>query len=318
MNTLSVSSYSVREQLGPVSFAFTDPEGVSRTFTFDNPKLLELSEFPQRARDAFGVDAIETVGFQFAGLDDPELDRFAEALTASGVRLVNVALDTGDLLEPDDDARTADIVELERWIDRFAAMGAQFVRVNPGSPFSPHHGEEPPSHLVAALVRLGEHAASRGSRLLVENHGGPSSDPVWMNALLAAVGRESCGLLLDLGNFDVLMQPAMALLFGTPDGEAVDPALLFASVDLEPLYDGIEALAARAELVHVKAHHVADDGTVGAVDLGRAIGILERHGYDGPLTVEYEGSGGDPWQKTARVLEVTADAVSVEASEAGR
>lgn len=308
MNTLSVSSYSVREHLGPVTFGFTDAEGVAQSFTFENPKLLDVADFPARAKDDFGVDSIETVGFQFAGLDDPELGRFAAALRDSGVSLVNVAVDLGDLLEADDDKRAADIALLKEWIAHFAAMGSQFVRVNPGSPFSPHHGEQPPEHLVEALVELGAFAREHGTRLLVENHGGPSSDPVWMNALLAAAGPESVGLLLDLGNFDVLMQPAMALLFGAPDGEPVDPELLFASVDLEPLYAGIDALAARAELVHVKAHHVGEDGAVGAVDLDRAIGILSAHGYDGPLTVEYEGSGGDPWAKTARVLEVAAAA----------
>jgi hypothetical protein len=44
------------------------------------------------------------------------------------------------------------------------------------------------------------------------------------------------------------------------------------------------------------------------VDLVRAIGILTAHGYDGALSVEYEGTGGDPWAKTARVLEVAAAA----------
>lgn len=310
MNTLTVSSYSLREQMGPLTFDFTDADGSSQHFVSDNPRLLGVADFPQRAKDAFGVDGIETVAFQFTGLDDPELDRFSEALVASGVRLVNVAIDTGDLLEADDVRRAEHIAELKRWIARFAAMGAGFVRVNPGSPFSPHHGEAPPAHLVAALQELGAFATAEGSRLLVENHGGPSSDPVWIGRLLDAVGEEACGLLLDLGNFDVLLAPAMALLFGGEGGAAVDPAAVFADIDLEPLYDGIEALASRAELVHVKAHVVGDDGAVGVVDLDRAIGILAAHGYDGPLTVEYEGSGGDPWAKSLRVLEVTRDAVA--------
>jgi sugar phosphate isomerase/epimerase len=306
--TLSVSSFCLREELGPIVFRFPDPAGHEQVFTLDNPKLFDLGDFPRRAREEFGVDAIETVGFQFAGLDDPEIDRFAESLRSSGVRLVNIALDTGDLLDPDDTKRAADIAELRRWIERFAAMGSSFVRVNPGSPMSPHHGGEPPAHVVAALVELGVFARERGSRLLVENHGGPSSDPVWLGALLDAVGAEHCGLLLDLGNFDALLRPAMAMFFGGEDGARVDPGTLFAGVDLESLYDGIEALAPRAELVHVKSHVVDDDGTVGAVDLERALGILARHDYGGPLTIEYEGQGGDPWAKSRRVLDVATAA----------
>ncbi len=301
MNLLSVSTYSVREQLGPVVFDYGDADGNDVHIDLPYPKLLSLSDFPKRAHGDFGVDAIETVAFQFDGLEDPDLDRFAGALSTAGVQLVNVAIDAGNLLEADVSKRAADVALIKRWIERFAAMGSQFVRVNPGSPFSPHHGEEPPAYLVAALRELGAFSAEHGARLLVENHGGPSSDPAWMNSLLWSTGRDSCGLLLDLGNFDVLLGAAMALGFS---GEQIDPGQLFASLDLEPLYAGIEALADRAELVHVKVHDVAADGTVGAVDLPRALGILDAHGYSGPLTVEYEGSGGDPWTKCARVLDV--------------
>jgi sugar phosphate isomerase/epimerase len=309
MNTLSMSTYSVREHLGPVHFTLTGPDGNEISIDFPYTRELDLADFPARAREAFGVEAIETVAFQFGEVDSPELDRFAEALAESGVTLLNVAVDAGDLLDTDDERRAADVAVLERWIDRFADMGARFVRVNPGSPMSPHRDPEPPQHLVDALAHLGDHAAARGVRLLVENHGGPSSDPAWMNALLERVGAERLGLLLDLGNFDALLAPSMALLFGGADGQPADPAEVFADVDLSSLYADIEALAPRAELVHVKAHHVDDDGAVGPIDLPRAVGILRAHGYDGPLTVEYEGNGGDPWAKSARVLAVTADAL---------
>lgn len=314
MTSLSVSSYSVREHLGPVEFSFTDPAGETKTFSFPYQSLTTLAEFPARAKEVFGVDQIETVAFQFReGLDDPELDAFAEALSASGVRLLNVAIDAGDLLEADDDKRTADVAELKRWITRFAEMGSRFVRVNPGSPFSPHHGEQPPLYLVEALIELGDHAAAHGARLLVENHGGPSSDPEWMLGLLDAVGREHLGLLLDLGNFDALIQPAMALMFQPAGAPEIDTVALLENVDLTSVYAGIEALAPRAELVHVKAHDVDDDGVVRPVDLDRAIGILRGHGFDGPLTIEYEGTGGDPWAKSARVLEVAREAAQVRA-----
>lgn len=314
MTTLSMSSYSVREHLGPIEFSFTDPAGHTRSFSLPYESLTTLAEFPARARDMFGVDAIETVAFQFReGLDDPELDAFANGLAASGVRLLNVAIDTGDLLQADDEKRTADVGELSQWIERFSAMGSEFVRVNPGSPFSAHHGEQPPAFLIDALGGLGDFAASQGSRLLVENHGGPSSDPAWMLGLLDAVGVDRLGLLLDLGNFDALMQPMMALMFASPGAPAPDPVSLFASVDLGPVYAGIDALAPRAELVHVKAHDVDEQGRVRPIDLDRAIGILRSHDYGGPLTIEYEGTGGDPWTKSARVLAVAREAAGVAA-----
>ena len=71
MNTLSISTFSLREQLGPIVIEYTDQHGAPARFEMPHPKLLSLSEFPQRARDEFGAEAIETVAFQFAGLDDP-------------------------------------------------------------------------------------------------------------------------------------------------------------------------------------------------------------------------------------------------------
>lgn len=299
MNSLSVSSYCVREQLGPVSFTFTDQENTERHLQWDFPKLLSLSEFPQRAVDQFGASAVEIVSFHFKGIDDPEIDNLGKALLDAKVTLLNVAVDVGNVGEADDVKRAADIHELKRWITRFAKIGSRFVRVNAGSPFDQEHDGEPAAHLVEALIELGRHAKQHGARLLVENHGGQSSDPAWMNRLLDAVGSEHLGLLLDLGNFDALMGPLMATLFAPPGTAPSNP---FEGLDLSSLYEGIDALAGRAELVHVKVHHVGEDGTIGVIDLPRALGILAHHGYSGPLTVEYEGSGGDPWVKTQHVL----------------
>ena len=49
---------------------------------------------------------------------------------------------------------------------------------------------------------------------------------------------------------------------------------------------------------------------MGPIDLPKALGILSRHGYTGPLTIEYEGTGGDPWANTGRVIDVTSAAVA--------
>jgi hypothetical protein len=75
MNIMSVSTFSLREQLGrPMDFTFTDPSGKELHFTYPSTGEVGLSEFPARAKTTFGVGAIETVSFQFTGLDDPELD----------------------------------------------------------------------------------------------------------------------------------------------------------------------------------------------------------------------------------------------------
>jgi sugar phosphate isomerase/epimerase len=308
-----MSTYSVREHLDPMSIdlareflgsmwnQFVGPEGVPEPRDLPRSSSLQIAEFPGRARAEFGVDAVETVALQFSGPDDPRIGEFGSALRSAGMQLLNVAIDPGDLLQPDDAKRAEQVAAIRAWIDRFAQLGSRFVRVNPGSPFSDHHGILPPAYLVESLAELGRFAQECDTRLLVENHGGPSSDPVWLNALLDAAGHEHLGLLLDLGNFDALTRPLVNAL---QRGGTIDLTEIFEGVDLSPVYEGIDALAGRAELVHVKVHEVAADGSIGAVDLERALGILAAHRYNGPLTVEYEGTGGDPWAKSRHILDV--------------
>lgn len=308
---MSLTSFSIREQLGPIVFSFRDASGADHEFRLDNPRLFPISEFPRRAADELGVDTVETVGFHFQGLGDPEIDLFEQGLKDSGTSLLNICLDLGDLSDTDDDRRAADVELTERWIDRFAAMGSRFVRVNPASPFAVFDDGLPPAHLVDTLGALGDYATSRGTRLLVENHVGASSDPAWMSVLLESVGHDRLGLLLDLGNFPALRAglETLRMAEGRTPTDAELKAVA-ATLELESLYAGILALAPYAEMISVKEHLVLEDGTIGFVDLARAAGNIVSAGFDGPWSVEYEGFGGDPWAKSRRVLEATREIVS--------
>jgi hypothetical protein len=56
VNTLAVSTYSLREQLGKsVDFAFTDPSGKDVDISFPSTGELDPSEFPARAKTTFGA-----------------------------------------------------------------------------------------------------------------------------------------------------------------------------------------------------------------------------------------------------------------------
>ena len=63
--------------------------------------------------------------------------------------------------------------ELVRWIDAAARLGQDVLRITAGSPAS--RGDEPAEVLVERLVgptrRAADHAADRGVRLALENHG---------------------------------------------------------------------------------------------------------------------------------------------------
>lgn len=298
MNTISVSSYSLREQLGPIAAAYRADDGTEGVFRQDFPHLMKIGDFPVHVAEKTAATAVETVAFQFDGVHDREIDRFADNARRVGLDLLNAAVDAGDLLDADADRRAADVAEIKLWIDRLAAAGFRHVRVNAGSPFSTRRFATPPPYLIDALTELGVHARSRGVRLLIENHGGPSSDPAWVTALLGAVGETNIGLLLDTGNFDAILAPMMTALL-SPNGTTA-PSL--DSLDLTSVHESLDALAPHAEIVHVKAHWATETGLTGPVDVDAVIAVLAAHGSDAPWTVEYEGHGGDPWAKVTAII----------------
>ncbi len=51
------------------------------------------------------------------------------------------------------------------------------------------------------LRKLSEFAAKHSINVIVENHGGLSSDGKWLKETITSVGLANCGTLPDFGNF---------------------------------------------------------------------------------------------------------------------
>lgn len=291
MPQLAVSSFSLHSVLGPISIERRDDEGALHKHSFDFPRRHTMEEFAAVAREKIGVSAVELCQIQFDAHDDARIETLRTGLDAAGVKLLTLPIDLGDFggLNPqwraEDEARTVE------WFGIAAKLGARFVRVNAGSPGSTLADEARPA-LVESLQRLSDVARNLGLTLLIENHGGSSSDPAFITALLEDVGADRLGLLLDLGNFEPLVSLSHAR-FADPDSDD-------AGLDFEPLYARIAALAPYATLVHAKSVDPARDGTP-LPDLSRALSIVADAGYTGDISIEWEGRKGDPWQKTAEV-----------------
>jgi hypothetical protein len=128
-------------------------------------------------------------------------------------------------------------------------------------------------------------------RLLVENHGGPSSDPDYLLELRDQV--DGLGILLDLGNFEPLVSVSRARFAG--DDLATD------HLDTDHVYDRIRRLAPVAELVHVKAFDPRENGSP-LLDVDRALSVVHAAGFAGPYSIEWEGHRTDPWEATGDLL----------------
>jgi len=294
MRTIAVSSFSLVSVLGPLHIEYRDADGSLVETTMEVPQKHTVEQFIELAKSRLGVNAVELCQIQLGPLDDARIETIRGALDENGVQLLTVPVDTGDLSNATPEQQAEDIERIKVWIDAAARLGATYVRVNTGSPTSTDTRDDR-DNLVEALEILSDEARSRGLQLLIENHGGLSSDPDYLLDIRDKVGADRIGILLDLGNFEPLISVAHARLGGaTPEDTDLDTSQVFES---------IAKLAPVATLVHAKAHDPASDGTP-LFDISKALRIVADSGYDGPITIEWEGLLGDPWENTHRVVDV--------------
>jgi len=287
----AVSSFSLHSRLGPLQLESRDEQGNLQSFEIPFAKEQSLEEFAQIAKSRLGVNAVELCQIHFGDASDARVEQLRATLDEANVKNLTMPIDVGDLTAESDDYRRDDIARIQKWFGIAKKLGAQYVRVNAGAPVG--GAEQVSSGVVQALQELSDRAGELGMSLLVENHGGPSSDPDFILRLLDDVGRDRLGLLLDLGNFEPLITISRARFRGEE--------LPTVGVDLSHVYANIELLAPVASLVHAKAFDPASDGSP-LLDLERALKIVAASGYNGSVSVEWEGHLGDPWEQTAAAL----------------
>src|SRR5262249_44083494 len=116
----------------------------------------------------------------------------------NGVTCVLIMIDgEGDLSSRDAKARNQAVDNHKRWVDAAAALGRHPIRVNNGHGYSAKDAGDAPE----ACRKLAEYGAANKIEVICENHGGPSSDPDSLLALIKAVNVPTFGTLPDFGNF---------------------------------------------------------------------------------------------------------------------
>ena len=226
-------------------------------------------DFPTVAA-GYGIYSIELVNtFYFSKANDQAYwTEFKQKCEEAGVTVGLIMCDAlGNLGDADPEARKAAVENHYAWVDVAKFLGAHSIRVNAAGEGTP---EEVAANAVDGLSKLGEYGASKGINIIVENHGGISSDGKWLSGVMEKVGMDNVGTLPDFGNFCIEMGP---------DGCANE----------YDRYQGMAELMPYAKGVSAKSHVFDENGNEVSSDFLRIMKIVKESGFKGYVGIEYEG-----------------------------
>lgn len=216
---------------------------------------------------ALGLDGIELLGYHFPRTDRAYLVELKKLCADLYLTIAMVSAE-GYFTGPDDARRQKEIESIRQWVEIAEFLGAPRVRFFCGKSAELLAGGPVLfKKVVKALSDVAAIGAEHGIVMALENHSGMTADQLL--AILDAVNSPWLKLNLDTGNFP-------------PTEKATTEA-----------YAAIERCAPHAAIVHAKFLNVKPDGSDGEFDFKRIHGLLERAGFRGFLSVEYEGKDAD-------------------------
>src|SRR4051812_16211209 len=160
-------------------------------------------DFPKVAKQDFDIDCVEYVNvfFMDKAKDEPYLKELNQRCDDLGVKSGLIMCDQeGDLGDPKSSKRTQAVENHYKWVEAAKFLGCHSIRVNARSSGDP---KEQHNHAVDGLRRLSEFGAKHDMNVIVENHGGISSNGHWLAGVIKDVGLKNCGTLPDFGNFNI-------------------------------------------------------------------------------------------------------------------
>jgi len=218
-------------------------------------------DFARRAKEEFGIEGIEYVNqfFKDKAKDKDYLAQMKKRADDLGVRSVLIMCDgEGALGDPDEKKRLQAVTNHYKWVEAAKFLGCHSIRVNAHSKGSP---EEQMKLAADGLRRLTEFGAEHKIGVIVENHGGLSSNGAWLAGVMKRVDNPWCGTLADFGNF------------GNYDR-----------------YKGVQEMMPYAKGVSAKSYDFDAKGNETTIDYPRMMKIVVAAGYHGFVGIEYEGS----------------------------
>ena len=248
-----------------------------RLFKREKPYLDNLDFAKQTA--SYGIKGVEYVN-QFIKDKAKDMSYLAEMKKRASdhdVKNLLIMIDgEGNLGDPNKSSRQKAVENHYKWVEAAKFLGCHSIRVNARSAAKLTYVEQM-KLAVDGLRNLTLFADKHGINVIVENHGGLSSNGKWLSTVLKAVDHPRCGSLPDFGNFGIDRRK----------GEWYDR------------YQGVRELMPMAKAVSAKSHRfdakrpfVSVDGDgKRETDFLKMMRIVLKSGYRGWVGIESEGPG---------------------------
>jgi sugar phosphate isomerase/epimerase len=223
-------------------------------------------DFPIISRNEFGIDAIEYVNtFYYETVNDQDyLNELKKRCDGEGVKSLLIMVDAeGNLGDPDEAERKKSVSNHYRWVEAAKFLDCQSIRINARSQGT---WEEQMKLAADGIRSLCEFADNMEIDVIVENHGGLSSNGEWLSGVMDMIDHPRAGTLPDFGNFRISRD------------EEYDR------------YKGVEELMPYAKGVSAKSHDFDEAGNEIHTDYRKMLQIVKDAGFTGYIGIEYEGS----------------------------
>ncbi len=240
-------------------------------------KTLNPLDFSLKAKE-LGFSAVEYV----SGLYKNELsmmsfkdltNELSNRSIDNNVNNVLIMIDEeGDLSSSDKNLRIKAVNNHKKWVEMAHELGCHSIRVNLYGESELNKWKDNSSE---ALTQLSQFASDSKINIIVENHGGLSSNAKELVEIIKNVNLNNCGTLPDFGNFCITRENLS--LYDGPCALEYDK------------YKGVRELMPYAKAVSAKSYNFDSLGNETTIDYKKMLEIVWEFGYNGYLGIEYEG-----------------------------
>ena len=251
---------------------------------------MSILDFPKIVREDFNIEAAEywNIPFLEKRSDSNFIKEMNKRTSENGLKNTIMLVDLFDLKtresksisHVDKNKRIEAIDEHKRWIEFAKSIGCESIRLNLWTK------EKDPLEVKKVsqegLNQLLEYSTKMNMSIVIENHGGFTSDASWLVDLIQSVDHPRLGTLPDFGTLNFCIERA----------QSNNPKQTFSNqcINQYDKYKGVEQMLPYAKGISAKSISFKENGEEENTDFGRMIDLIKSYSFKGYMSIEYEGA----------------------------